>query len=161
MCSPASPFSHTHTHTHTRSRLSHTSAGTHTDTHMPSRWNPILPGPSSLDSVSIQNVPLRGWRGIAGDVEGDRGRGNPAQGPRAASSFSQLMAVAAAEAGVGSGSVIPFYHFYPCVSCSLSLSSLICMLTFSFFFPFFKEITHKRQRGNGGVMPRANLHNSV
>lgn len=98
------------------------SAGAHWHTcTMPGWRNPILPGPSALDSVSIQNLMEDGF---------EIGHGNPAQGPRATSSFSQRSAAAG-----GMRRHDPFLTiFIPSVSCSLSLFHLPCVCVCDHFF---------------------------
>lgn len=118
MRDPRLPF-----HTHSVFSHTHTHPLAHTDTHMPSWWNPILsPGPSSLDSVSIQNARLRGRRG--GSRETERGMEGAEIRPRGRG--LRPHSVSAQQWRGGSGSVIPFLPFLS--PCFLSLSSLICSL---------------------------------
>lgn len=103
------------------------SAGTHWHTcTMPGWRNPILPGPSAVDSVSIQNLMEDGFEEMRGRI----GHENPAQGPRAASSFSQRSTAAG-----GMRCHDPFLTiFIPNVSCSLSLFHLPCVCVCDHFF---------------------------
>lgn len=103
------------------------SAGAHWHTcTMPGWRNPILPGPSALDSVSIQNLMEDGFEKMRG---GDRAR----KSSPGAEGHVLIQSTLSSSGGMRRHD--PFLTiFIPSVSCSLSLFHLPCVCVCDHFF---------------------------